>query len=192
MINTASKKPLAPGSSIWYYKTGYGGVTAASVQPMPAGLRMIAGDMTAEGAQSIAYWSCHESGTMRGAAIPNCPVGEHVAMTIQFPQCWDGVNLDSTKHKSHMAYPNGKGCPATHPVPLPEITLNVHYLVRVAGEAQHWRLSSDKLSLPAGYSSHADWFDGWNPEIRNTWIANCNQIAKDCHAHLLGDGRTLF
>lgn len=192
LINTAVKKPLAPGSSIWYYKTGYGGVTAASVKPMPAGLRMIAGDMLAEGAQAMTHWSCHESGTMRGAAIPNCPVGEHVAMTIQFPQCWDGVNLDSANHKSHMAYPTGRGCPATHPVPLPEITLNVHYLVRVANEALHWRLSSDKMTLPAGYSAHADWFDGWNPEVRNAWVANCNQKAKDCHAHLLGDGRTLF
>jgi hypothetical protein len=192
LINTASKKPLVPGASIWYYKTGYGGVTAASVKPMPAGLRMIAGDMMATGAQSMAHWSCHESGTLRGATIPNCPVGEHVAMTIQFPQCWDGANLDSTDHKSHMAYPTGRGCPASHPVALPEITLNVHYLVRAANEALDWKLSSDRLTLPAGYSAHADWFDGWNPDIRNAWVANCNQKAKDCHAHLVGDGRELY
>ncbi|MEV4118547.1 DUF1996 domain-containing protein [Micromonospora sp. NPDC049645] len=23
---------------------------------------------------------------------------------LDFPQCWDGVNLDSANHQSHMAY----------------------------------------------------------------------------------------
>lgn len=46
----------------------------------------------------------------------NCPNG--LRLQIIFPACWDGVNLDSPDHKSHMAYPdrldNGK-CPTTHP-----------------------------------------------------------------------------
>ena len=77
-------------------------------------------------------------------------------------------------------------------VALPEITLNVHYLVRSVNETRDWHLSSDRLTLPAGYSAHADWFDGWNPDIRNAWVANCNQNARDCHAHLVGDGRELY
>lgn len=193
LIDTRNGRPLVPDAPIWYYKTGYGGVAAAAVQAMPAGLRMIAGDMHATGAQDMTSWECHETGhTTRGAAIPNCPVGEHVAMTVRFPQCWDGVNLDSVDHKQHMAFPTGSGCPASHPVPIPEITLNVLYLVRSADEALHWRLSSDNTSRPPGYSAHADWFDGWNADVRDTWVANCNQGARDCHAHLLGDGRMLF
>ena len=53
-----------------------------------------------------------------------------MVMSIMFPQCWDGVNLDSPNHKSHMAYGAGwpdKGCPSTHPVPLAQITQNFRY-----------------------------------------------------------------
>ncbi|QSI77154.1 DUF1996 domain-containing protein [Niveibacterium microcysteis] len=191
LIDTVSHKPIVPSDPIWYYKTGYGGVKAADVKPMPAGLRMIAGDMKAKGAQDVANWSCRSS-PEHFATIPNCAVGDNVQMSVRFPQCWDGVNLDSANHKSHMAYPTGSGCPATHPVALPEITLNVLYLVRTADAPLNWRLASDDLSLPAGYSVHADWFDGWNPEIRDTWIEHCDQAAVDCHAYLLGDGRTLY
>lgn len=46
----------------------------------------------------------------------NCPNG--LRAQVMFPSCWDGVNLDSSNHKSHMAYPslvdNGV-CPPTHP-----------------------------------------------------------------------------
>lgn len=40
---------------------------------------------------------------------------------IVFPSCWDGVNLDSEDHKSHMSYPVGGApdsgdCPSSHPV----------------------------------------------------------------------------
>lgn len=49
-----------------------------------------------------------------------CPDG--IRAELMFPSCWDGVNLDSEDHKSHVAYPslviNGE-CPDTHPVRLP-------------------------------------------------------------------------
>ena len=28
---------------------------------------------------------------------------------VTFPSCWDGLNLDSADHKSHMAYPGPDG-----------------------------------------------------------------------------------
>ena len=30
--------------------------------------------------------------------------GDLLEIRLTFPQCWDGQNLDSTNHKSHMAY----------------------------------------------------------------------------------------
>jgi hypothetical protein len=41
--------------------------------------------------------------------------------------CWDGKNLDSPDHKSHVAYPEsgtfetGGTCPKSHPVKIPQI-----------------------------------------------------------------------
>ena len=57
-----------------------------------------------------------------------------------------------------------------------------------------WRLSSDNYdpSLPGGYSSHGDWFNGWKSDVSDAWAKNCVQARKDCHSHLLGDGRKIF
>ncbi|WP_309624448.1 DUF1996 domain-containing protein [Methylibium sp.] len=49
----------------------------------------------------------------------HCLVGDELWQGVFFPQCWDGKNLDSPDHKSHMAYPSDGGCPRSHPVALP-------------------------------------------------------------------------
>jgi len=196
IIDTATGTPLKPDSIVVYYKTGYS-VQASTIQPMPAGLRMIAGS---PGASLVTHgpskFSCLDSRTGLGptsSGMPtDCAAGNMVWMTVMFPQCWDGINLDSPDHKSHMAYP-GAQCPATHPVALPEVTTNVIYTVP-SGDTRSWRLSSDSYdpSLPAGASAHADWFNGWRPDVMDTFVRNCDQAAKDCHAHLLGNGQRML
>lgn len=58
-----------------------------------------------------------------------CPAG--VMVNVRFPTCWDGVNLDSPDHMSHMAYPSsgtfesGGPCPSTHPVQVPQLFYEV-------------------------------------------------------------------
>jgi hypothetical protein len=56
----------------------------------------------------------------------NCKNG--VRFEIMFGSCWDGKNLDSPDHKSHVAYPdlvmNGN-CPDSHPVRLPGLFFEV-------------------------------------------------------------------
>jgi hypothetical protein len=163
------------------------------VQPFPSGLRMIAGDPRATSAQPNAYWGCFENYIGHPATIPECPVGQHVSMHVKFPQCWDGQNLDSSDHRSHLAYPVNQSCPASHPVPIPEISFTITYLVPPEGTSG-WRLASDNYdeSLPGGYSAHADWFDGWDPAVAEAFVRNCNNKAVDCHSHLLGDGREIY
>jgi Domain of unknown function (DUF1996) len=199
LIDTRSGHPVAPTENTIYYKTGYTGVPAALVQVPPAGLRMIAGDMTASSKQPIPMgWWCSDVSYPMSDAIPaNCTAGHDLVMVLGFPQCWDGVNLDSPNHKSHMAYPTGNtanGCPASHPVPVPEITYNVHYPVHETGETAYWRLSSDMYgtSTPGGFSAHGDWMNGWQPEAIRAFVVNCDNRPADCHAHLLGDGREIY
>ena len=62
-----------------------------------------------------------------------CPGG--IRSVITFPTCWDGKNLDSDDHESHVSYPStgfgpssagGNGhCPASHPVILPQVMYEV-------------------------------------------------------------------
>jgi hypothetical protein len=206
MIDTRTGAPLAPMfESNFYYKTGYA-LPPSAITEVPVGLRMIAGD--AKGNPSApsgaAIYSCVWDGgnSNWSSSIPtDCPATANswLIMGIDFPQCWDGVNLDSPDHKSHMTNPvnvkanNTGNCPASHPVALPQIAYQILYRVKVTGETKYWRLTSDNYDLtkPAGFSGHGDYFMAWKPEIVKAWTKNCDNAQKDCHSHLLGDGRAM-
>ena len=204
VIDTRTGTPVRPDSMVVYYKAnGFNNV----VQPMPAGLRMIAGDA----ARSTPYanvnpdgnydWYCEDGASGSGQSIsPTCsartdwsPNVGAMRLAVIFPRCWDGRNLDSPDHKSHMAFPSGTSCPASHPVSIPEISINVFWPVRVANETRYWRLASDNYpsSIPGGYSSHADWWNGWDQSIVNRWNTNCLRAGVDCPIANLNDGWAL-
>lgn len=198
---------------LFYYKTGYH-VPAESIVAPPEGLRMIAGEAMAESPQSTTVvkfrcssWESEQEWFDPGdpldhvSSLPDCPVDDILEIRIVFPQCWDGENLDSPDHQSHMAYPSravppvaGTGaCPSTHPVAIPEISYNFAvYVTPETGPPSAWRFSSDHdQSRPAGTSAHADWMNGWEPEIMEAIVQNCLKPAKECMVGLLGDGTRL-
>ena len=119
LVNLKTGAPVVPNSQVFYYKSAYLSVKAADVQTFPAGLRIIAGDSSNKTPLSngnVVRIMCQAAGD--GAIrnyIPDCAVGATIEFMVMFPQCWDGVNLDSPDHKSHMAYATGSGCPSTHP-----------------------------------------------------------------------------
>jgi hypothetical protein len=194
LIDTATGAPLKPARGSMYYKSGYGGVKPQDIKPFPQGLRMLAGNAKATTLQENAYWGCANVYLGKLASIPNCAAGDNVIMTVAFPQCWNGKDIDSTDHRSHMTYPTpGVGCPATHPVAIPEITFNIFYKVPSTGTAK-WRLASDMYdaSMPGGMSAHADYMEAWQPEIVKTWVTNCSNKALDCSSQYLGDGREIY
>ena len=197
MIDTRNGAPVKPSDSNFYYKSGDKRIKPSSIHPMPQGLRMIAGDPKNTSPSGPFWYNCKNGSNVM--EIPNCGVGVELYQNVSFPQCWDGVNLDSPDHKSHMAYPivnNAAGtvlCPADHPVMLPQVTFRIIYTITEANAPTHWRLSSDTYDrkLPAGYSSHGDWFNGWKSDISDTWAKKCIDASVDCHSHLLGDGRKM-
>lgn len=186
-----SGKPVEPEVIDVYYKSGYNGVKPANIHDLPAGLRMIAGNAKSTGPQVHSYWGCRKTYIGKPGAITDCPAGDSVTMVIEFPQCWDGKNLDSADHMSHMAFARN-GCPASHPIAIPEITFNVQYS-SVSAPTAGYRLASDMYptSSPGGYSGHGDWFNGWDPLVSKAFVQHCIQPAVDCHSHLLGDGRRI-
>lgn len=209
MIDTKDGTPLKPDSVDVYYKNG--SLDGSVIKPVPEGLRMIAGDPTRTTTYSPTFSSrfkCmggpNNENDLYGPGVANCDVGAQLVSEVFFPQCWDGVHLDSPDHKSHMSYTTSVQstvdpskwiamCPATHPVPLPQISFNVSYTVTEKNSPSRWRLSSDQYDTkqPGGYSSHGDWFNGWKSEFSDAWAKGCIKAKKDCHAHLLGDGREI-
>lgn len=220
MIDTKDGTPIQPLSLQAYYKTGYNGVRPEDVKPFPDGLRMISGNpMATTPNTAVGSFNCDlDDGTNSGGvgSIPtNCKSETGLLVNVNFPQCWDGKNLDSPDHKSHMAFSNNafvtaaqlagkpiewwqtltttQGCPPTHPVALAAISLGVWYQIpKDPSEAKRWRLASDMYEGPAGYSLHADWFNGWETAVMKAFSTNCLAAKKDCHSHLLGDGRQIY
>lgn len=76
---------------------------------------------------------CDRSDTAEFPGRP-CPGG--IRASITFPSCWDGKNLDSPDHASHVAYsPDGlvlagSSCPATHPVRIPQLMYEMNWDTR--------------------------------------------------------------
>ena len=217
IIDTKDGTPVKPRIAIIYYKSAAFALPA-DIASLPQGLRMLAGDPKGSAAVlwGATVFSCNGSAVGSDHdfpptadkpgphSIPNCAAGAEIWASVVFPRCWDGINLDSPDHRSHMAYwpipnpytddthPAGK-CPPTHPVTLPEVSITAVYPVTEANAPLRWRLASDMYdsSIPAGYSLHADWFGGWRPEIVDVWTKNCINPGNDCSAHMLGDGRTM-
>ncbi len=183
----ANGEPVLPTKIDVYYKTGYNGVAANEVKSIPDGMRILAGAPMGTEPQSSEVINFQCASYSRNAGIIDCK--ETLKLNVTFPQCWDGKNLDSVDHKSHMAYPRN-GCPASHPVALPVISYTVHYPTN--GSSKGWRLSSDMYDgKPMGYSAHGDWFGAWDPEIQDTWTRECLNKGLDCASHKLGDGRVI-
>lgn len=198
LIDTATNLPVNFKESDIYYKSAYRGIEPKNVKPIPTGLVMLAGDpnnKTPDPYTAPYVWFCHNMPypSNRGPSIPtSCPAGDDVTLSVFFPQCWDGKNLDSPDHRSHMSYGTGSGCPASHPVALPEVSFHIHWAVPVDGVLSRWRLSSDTYSGPAGYSAHADFMMGWDRAIADRWASLCVTAAKDCGSALLGGGWIIY
>ena len=202
MIDTATNTPIKPSGAIFYYKSW--DVPSAFVKVPPKGLRMITGNGKSTSADtSSGRYSCITPSTGNGTVwtktIPNCAVGTYLQMQISFPQCWDGINLDSPDHKSHMAeasqaYTTANKCPASHPIAIPLIAQNINFDVTTTDQTKNWRLASDNYAIntAGGLSAHADWVNGWDTTTMSGWVKNCLNKGADCHAHLLGDGRMFF
>ena len=208
MIDTATSKPIAPKSLLIYYKTGAWPYfnDGSIMQAIPKGLKMIVGDASRKtgggSGQFVCLTMATGTGHSAGSAIPTtCKDGDDLRMNIDFPQCWDGKNLDSPDHKSHMSHPiafwtgdpqRQYRCPETHPVVLPRVSFSVQYTLPAGNDTTKWRLASDMYdqSLPGGYSAHADWMNGWDPAISDLWGMKCMRDRRDCGSANIGDGRT--
>ena len=150
--------PVEPtGTTFYYLGEGVRDDVIARTQPIPLGLRIVAGNAkaTAPDATTISRWSCLHAGQVPpGKDFVNCPAGTMLESYLDFPQCWNGRDLDSADHKSHMAYPVNGDCPASHPVPVPKLRQVLRY--PVTGDPSHFRLASG-----AGFTMHGDFFNAW-------------------------------
>jgi hypothetical protein len=72
------------------------------------------------------------------------PISSNLVNAYVNIRCWDGKNLDSPDHQSHVAYGNqggasgGGACPSTHPVKLPQIMYELMWNVTTFADKSMW------------------------------------------------------
>lgn len=184
---------------------------------IPRGLRFIFGhDMLNKSGEKTGkgYFNCKGPSAKPGrypdivTAAQNCPPGNQLGALIRAPDCWDGRNLDSADHRSHVAYKkygnDGKArCPESHPYIIAAFTLSAWYETDETLDRSgtwdpdnpSWHLSSDympgmKPSKP-GSTFHTDWFGAWDDEALALWTEHCINKMLNCSGGELGNGKRL-
>jgi hypothetical protein len=154
-----------------------------TVQPFPRELKLLAGDPMAERAQPASRigFECVRPDAQAGlapvtrpsTAVPQCATGTQLAGRVVFPNCWNGHDLDSADHKSHMAFAKTGRCPASHPIAVPRLILVATWTVRP---------TPSTVALSSGVPStwHADFWNTWNPVRLRRLVRNCVDQQRDC------------
>jgi hypothetical protein len=164
-------KPRLPYQVRAYYRAATRDTT--QLRTIPFGLKMLAGDAMATSPQNagIAGFQCRIEGkgaTVRKQSLPpQCGSTALLEMSVIFPNCWDGKNLDSPDHRSHMSYATGYKCDAAHPVQIPQLTLAERFKPGTTSGTITLSSMNSPLTL------HADFFNAWDPRSLDALMKYC-------------------
>jgi hypothetical protein len=192
----------------------------ASTKPFPRGLRMIFGydplDGYAWSAKGPRYgfsfgeggsWWPASSGLVYKTLQPNLVPqwgwdnkAYRTSARAVSPDCWDGRNLDSADHKSHLAYSSNVddsvlgACPTSHPVKIPQVTVTAYWRHIDRADVQGWYLSSDRFKGKTdspGTNFYVGMIPAWDDDIMNAWVTKVLNTLYFGALGKLNDGRIL-
>lgn len=128
--------------------------SAKDVAAPPNGLQMI----TFKSA-----WACSRNGVL----LPqpeDCGNNATTRLVLEFPHCWDGVNLAYSEDNPHVVAAPWE-CPPSHPVVLPRIVMEVRYDIA----------TSHNISFSSGdvQSVHGDVIIAWHRDQLQRDIDTC-------------------
>lgn len=170
----AAGRPIEPIEVNAYYRVPIG-ADATKVTVPPNGLEMIAGSASATAPQdtSIVSWACGSSRDLSPVPLA-CPAGAEQRLRLRFDPCWDGEHLASSDYVSHLAALGSDGaCPDTHPVLIPEITLELRY--PSDGGAGPLTLASGPVT-----GGHGDVLLAWDEDHLAGEVATCLRHNRGC------------
>jgi len=129
----------------------------------------------------------------------NCNQG--VRFELMFPSCWNGRDLDSSDHRSHVQYPNlvnTGSCPPEYPVRLPSLyyetlwatsgysAVDGRFVIANGDTTGKHRLSTPLkpvLISATGYGYHGDFMLGWEEKLLQNAVDTCTNASgrvEDC------------
>ncbi|KAH6655790.1 hypothetical protein BKA67DRAFT_591987 [Truncatella angustata] len=164
------------GLTVYYtqYDLSRDNIKQQPVKTFPPGFRMTVGSPSVTSNQHVGLrYQCLQANGNRGPEITDfpkqaCPGG--IFVTQHFPACWDGKNLDSPDHQSHVyntisldGFTNAPACPSSHPVRVPQVAFETVWdtskfnSMWTSGAPNPYVWSFEGT----GAGTHADYMFGW-------------------------------
>ncbi|MFJ6755923.1 MULTISPECIES: DUF1996 domain-containing protein [unclassified Streptomyces] len=151
------------------------GSPVGKVTAMPRFLRIITGDakaFTNGNANANASWSCtgFENRQLKDK-YPVCPKGSDVVRTFTFQSCWDGKNVDSANHRTHVAFPDKNGRCQKGFKAIPQLVMRLTY-----GVAPGARFAVDSFpeQLHKPVTDHDDFINVMSNGLMNKAVSCIN------------------
>ncbi|NKQ56859.1 DUF1996 domain-containing protein [Amycolatopsis sp. K13G38] len=159
------------------------GSPVTRVRAMPKFLRVLYGDAkpSVNGTTNTkASWTCTGFEDRLIDKYPICPEGSKVERIHDFPSCWDGRNIDSANHRTHIVFPGANGRCARGFVAVPQLRISLVYNVpRDVQLAGQYKVDSFPEESHNPRSDHDDFANVMSQCIM-TRVVNCINRGRTC------------
>ncbi|MGI5370458.1 hypothetical protein C9J60_06665 [Streptomyces sp. A244] len=164
------------------------GNRTSDVVAMPKALRIITGDAKAftNGLNNAnTSWSCTGFEDRQVTdKYPLCPEGSSVVRTSNFQSCWDGQNIDSANHRTHVDFVEADGSCSNGFQAIPQLQVRLVYDVQAPqinnGQVQNaFAVDSFPEQLHKAITDHNDFINFFDENVMNEMV-QCINNGEDC------------